>query len=115
MSTATNEAATRPDNYTDEDSNLEDEQGQDIARLAPSNKAEALLEEEEATLSSVRLNAQNDTDAPPYQLYQPVQSSSPDIVEGPSSADGSLSNPDDTPSLQVSRSNLLTVHCLDQS
>ncbi|KAL8857997.1 MAG: hypothetical protein Q9178_005458 [Gyalolechia marmorata] len=102
MSTATNEAATRPDNQTDEDSNLEDEQGQDFARLAPSKKAEALLEEEEATLSSVRLNAQNDTDARPYQLYQPVQSSSPDIAERPSSADGSLSNPDDTPSLQNS-------------
>lgn len=97
MSAARNEADTGPDNGTNEDSHLEYGQDQDVPEISFTTEAETVREDEEETSDAVLLNAKN-------QRYQPYQPTSPDIAEKPSSADGSLSIPDDTPSLQVSGS-----------
>ncbi|KAI4267216.1 MAG: hypothetical protein L6R38_008358 [Xanthoria sp. 2 TBL-2021] len=95
MSAARNEADTGPDNGTNEDSHLEYGQDQDVPEISFTTEAETVREDEEETSDAVLLNAKN-------QRYQPYQPTSPDIAEKPSSADGSLSIPDDTPSLQNS-------------
>lgn len=94
MSTAKNKADTGPDNEINEDSDLENGQEQDVSENEPTNLPESVIKDEEETSNPVLLSSEIPDDARPYQLYQPVHQS----------PDGSLSIPDDTPSLQVSRS-----------
>lgn len=99
MSAARNEADTGPDNGTNEDSDLGYGQDRDVPEISFTTEAETVPEDEEETSNTV--NAENQRQ---YQSYRPVHPTSPDIAGKPSSADGSLSIPDDTPSLQVSGS-----------
>ncbi|KAL8647554.1 MAG: hypothetical protein Q9226_006383 [Calogaya cf. arnoldii] len=86
MSAARNEADTGPDNEIIEDSDPDRGQEQDIPEISFTTEAGEEPEDEEETSN-------------PQLLKQPT---SPDIAGRPSSADGSLSIPDDTPSLQNS-------------
>ncbi|KAL8777480.1 MAG: hypothetical protein Q9213_007849 [Squamulea squamosa] len=87
---AANEADTR---QTNDDSDLENGQEQGVSENYPINLPETVIEHEEEESNSPLLKADNTDDARPYILYQPAH---------PSSADGSLSIPDDTPSLKNS-------------
>ncbi|KAL8668309.1 MAG: hypothetical protein Q9168_007058, partial [Polycauliona sp. 1 TL-2023] len=97
MSAAINEADTGPDNEPTEDSDLELEQGQeqDVPEFSFTEVGDVAEDEEERS-DLVLLSAEN------HRQQQSLQPTSPDIVARPSSADGSLSIPDDTPSLQNS-------------
>ncbi|KAL8998205.1 MAG: hypothetical protein Q9169_002690 [Polycauliona sp. 2 TL-2023] len=92
MSAAKNETDKGPDK---EDSDLENGQEQDVPEFS-FTEVEAVAEDEEETSESRLLNAES------QRQHHPIQPTSPDIVRRPSSADGSLSIPDDTPSLQNS-------------
>ncbi|KAL8949147.1 MAG: hypothetical protein Q9222_004728 [Ikaeria aurantiellina] len=106
MSTAPDEADTGPElSISDTDKELEDDdhdEEQESGQKSPQKGAAAPLETQEETLSAFNSDIERDTDGQPryskkhgYQLNQ-------DIAERPSSADGSFSIPDDTPSLQGS-------------
>lgn len=101
MSAARNEADTGPDYETNDDSDLEYGREQDVPEISFTTEAGTVPGNDEETSNAVLLNAESPRQ---HQSYQPDHPTSPDIAEQPSSADGSLSIPDDTPSLQVSGS-----------
>ena len=100
MSAATDEAEDGPlafnnagDATTKETSQYDgDEQTQEEELHTPKLSRHSRVEEEDDSLAS-----NNDVES---EEFGPLQSSSP-VPERPSSADGSLSIPDDSPSLQV--------------
>lgn len=100
MSAATDEAEEGPldwnngdnDNQGEKSQNHENEQTQEEELLAPKLSKPNGFEEEDDTSAS-----NNDVES---EDFGPLQTSSP-VPERPSSADDSLSIPDDTPSLQV--------------
>ena len=100
MSAAKDEAEDGPAELSTEDSgheeelsqDHEDEQSQEEELLTPRLSKPNGFEEEEDSLAS-----NNDVES---EDFGPLQTSSP-VLERPSSADGSLSIPDDSPSLQV--------------
>ena len=95
MSAARNEADTGPNNEANEGGDLDSWQEQDVPEIS-FTEAGTVAEDEEETPTSVLLSPKN------QRRNQPLQQTSPDNAGRPSSADGSLSIPDDTPSLQVS-------------
>ncbi|CAO1598245.1 Vacuolar protein sorting-associated protein 8 [Xanthoria calcicola] len=99
MSAARNEADTGPDYETNDDSDLEYGREQDVPEISFTTEAGTVPGNDEETSNAVLLNAESPRQ---HQSYQPDHPTSPDIAEQPSSADGSLSIPDDTPSLQNS-------------
>ncbi|KAL8732623.1 MAG: hypothetical protein Q9166_002598 [cf. Caloplaca sp. 2 TL-2023] len=106
MSAARNEADTGPEAPTsDTKSDLkvrQEAEEQDAYAGVTVEGAGTVLQDEEETSSSVVQNANGDEDTRPYTLYHPEYQSTPEVAGRPSSADGSLSIPDDTPSLQNS-------------
>ena len=100
MSAAKDEAEDGPVDLINEDDGHEekslqgdeDEQTQEEVLLTPRLSKPNGFEEEEDSLVS-----NNDIES---EDFGPLQTSSP-VLERPSSADGSLSIPDDSPSLQV--------------
>ena len=100
MSAATDEAEDGPlefnnaDNGTTEEKSQfdEDEQTQEEELQIPKLSRQDRVKEEDDSLAS-----NNDVES---EEFAPLQTSSP-VPERPSSADGSLSIPDDSPSLQV--------------
>ncbi|KAL8810228.1 MAG: hypothetical protein Q9200_002752 [Gallowayella weberi] len=106
MSTARNEADTGPefqtkdtDVYLGHDEEAEEKEGRETGA---GQDARNLRDNEEEISGPVLLNAEHRDDTRPYRLYVPDRPSPLDIAGRPSSADGSLSIPDDTPSLQNS-------------
>lgn len=97
MSAVRNEADTGPNIEADEPSDLENWQEQDVPEIS-FTEAGTVAENEEETPTSVLLSPEN------QRQNQQLQRTSPDNAGRPSSADGSLSIPDDTPSLQVGAS-----------
>ena len=100
MSAAKDEAEDGPVELSNEDNGHEEkslqddenEQTQEEELLTPRASKPNGFEEEEDSLAS-----NNDIES---EDFGPLQTSSP-VIERPSSADGSLSIPDDSPSLQV--------------
>ncbi|KAL8766931.1 MAG: hypothetical protein Q9209_006412 [Squamulea sp. 1 TL-2023] len=90
MSAASIEADT---GQTNDDSDLENGQEQDVREDDLIKLPETVIKDEKEKSSSLPLKAENPDDARTYYLHQPAH---------PSSADGSLSIPDDTPSLKNS-------------
>ena len=95
MSAVRNEADTGPNIEANEASDSGNWQEQDVPEIS-FTEAGTVAEDEEETPTSMLLSPEN------HRQYQQLQPTSPDTAGRPSSADGSLSIPDDTPSLQVS-------------
>ncbi|KAL9038251.1 MAG: hypothetical protein Q9180_003248 [Flavoplaca navasiana] len=95
MSAVRNEADTGPNIEANEASDSGNWQEQDVPEIS-FTEAGTVAEDEEETPTSVLLSPEN------QRQNQPLQRTSPDTAGRPSSADGSLSIPDDTPSLQNS-------------
>ncbi|KAL9578669.1 MAG: hypothetical protein Q9212_005574 [Teloschistes hypoglaucus] len=106
MSTATDEADLGPELHTsDRESDQDDQEAlkkQGLRKNVTNSGMEEAAEEEETASSTIRnLNRYDASQEQDNGLNSPNESTPPAIVERPSSADGSLSIPDDTPSIQV--------------
>ncbi|KAI4200077.1 MAG: hypothetical protein LQ350_004216 [Teloschistes chrysophthalmus] len=106
MSAATDEADLGPELHTSDIESDQDDQEvlkqQGFRRNVTNNGMGEAAEEEETASSTIRnLNGYDAFQEQDDELDSPSESTPPAIVERPSSADGSLSIPDDTPSIQV--------------
>ncbi|KAL8680354.1 MAG: hypothetical protein Q9186_003475 [Xanthomendoza sp. 1 TL-2023] len=106
MSPARNEADTGPELQT-KDTDLyleyqEEDEEKETQETEIGKGAGSFRDNEEETSDPVVPNAEHRDEPQPDPLYLSDHPSSPNVAGRPSSADGSLSIPDDTPSLQNS-------------